>query len=135
MIHLLLPLLLLVSSLTGEIQAGELPGDSETRSRLSQLLIAAIRYDVFNGRCRGFVSSQHADNVETLTIGKFGMTLAQLSDELAARRLPILVREVRDRVVKEILDLGGCRRAKQLGYLERLRTEYQRLYRWLSDYP
>ena len=135
MTHLLLPFLLLAWSLTGEIQAGGLPNDSETRSRLSRLLIAALRYDVYNGRCRGFIASQHADNVETLTVGKFGMTLSQLSDELAARRLPILVREVRDRVVKEILELGGCRRAKQLGYLERLRTEYQRLYRWLSDYP
>ncbi len=131
------PLLLLFGlALTGSGMQG-VAGieDAAARQRLSRLLTVAITYDLYNGRCRGFLSSMHADNVETLTVEKFGMTLSQLADALASKPLTALRRDAGNALMKQILALGGCRAAKRSGYLKQLQNDYQQLYDWLAGYP
>jgi|GEM_PF-7086406 len=136
MIKLAIPLLLVALSLAGnDIQAYEEVTNTDTRARLSRLITAAIAYDLYNSHCRGFLSSMHADNVETLTVKKFAMTLAQLSDRLASKPLSELTRETEVALIDQIRKLGGCKSAKKKGYLSKLKQDYQQLFEWLSGYP
>jgi len=132
----ILPFLLITLSPAGSnVQAyGELT-DADTRARLSRLITAALAYDLYNSHCRGFLSSMHADNVQTLTVEKFAMTLSQLSKALTSKSLPVLTRETEEAVIDRIRDLGGCKVAKKKGYLDELKQNFQPLYDWLSGYP
>jgi len=128
-------LFIVLSLAANNAQAYEEVRDAETRARLSRLITAALAYDLYNGHCRGFLSSMHADNVETLTVEKFAMTLAQLSDSLASKPLSVLTHETEAVLIDQIRRLGGCKAAKKKGYLIKLQQDYQKLFDWLSGYP
>ena len=128
--------LLVILSLAGTpIQAYEKLTDADTRARLSRLITAALAYDLYNSHCRGFLSSMHADNVQTLTVEKFAMTLSQLSKALTSKSLTALNRETEEKLIDRIRVLGGCKAAKKKGYLNELKQDFQPLYDWLSGYP
>ena len=132
----ILPFLLITLSLAGSnVQAYDELTDADTRARLSRLITAALAYDLYNGHCRGFLSSMHADNVATLTVEKFAMTLSQLSEALISKSLPALTRETEEKLIDQIRGLGGCKAAKKKGYLDKLKQDFEPLYDWLSDYP
>ena len=127
-----LPLILCLFS--GPIHAANFPIDEATAKRLTELIQVALTYDLYNARCRGFVSSQHMDNVETITVNKFRMTTTQLVETLMSQSEDSLEQQLTLLLGSEISGLGGCKSSKKKGYRKQLERRYRLLYDWLTSY-
>ena len=132
----IVPVVLLLTLILGYQCAGASGStrfDKETAANLTDLIQTALLYDIYDQRCRGFVSSMHTDNVENLSVDKLGMSLSQLSETLVSKSLLELRQEMNQLVLARIRQHGGCLATKRKGYLNQLDQRYQRLYGWLSD--
>ena len=98
---------------SGPNYAANLPIDDATAKRLTELIQVALTYDLYNVRCRGFVSSQHMDNMETMTVNKFRMTTPQLVETLMLQSEDSLEQQLTLHLGSEISRLGGLQGLKE----------------------
>jgi len=120
--------LLQATSLAG-LQAADDPYiDAQTRKVLTDLVETAMLYDIYNNRCRGSIASMQTDNAEKLIIDRFGLTVSQVVRRIIKQEPDALKIEIEQRLVNQIRELGGCRAAKQKGYLDKLSDRYRELF-------
>ncbi len=105
------------------------------KTLLGRLLEQAALYDIYNRRCRGFLSSTYMENVSRLTVEKYGLTATQLVDKLWHIPLDSFRQRVDEHLLKDLRSFGGCKRSKQRGYLDHLRKDYWSLRHQAESEP
>ncbi len=123
---------------TGALRAGEGDGplfEQDHQRLLRQLIEAAMLYDTYNRRCRGYRAPTYLDNVTRLSVERYGLTASQLIHQLWHSAPDDFQKRIDLRFLNDIRRLGGCKRAKRKGYRDSLSKVYWTLRRKLEALP
>ncbi|EXJ15955.1 hypothetical protein [Imhoffiella purpurea] len=131
----LAPILLLLAGILPTAASAPLL-DEETETLLVDAVTAAAELDLYEARCRGDRSGRRTDNLNKELVGKLGMTVLGVEDDLFPERS---YRRVKERLERDFLDslkdAGGCPEAKASDLPETLNARYRELLEAVRALP
>jgi len=99
--------------------------DDETQELLVSAVTAAAELDLYNARCRGDQSGRQIDNLNKEMVGKLGITVLGVEDDLFPERSYRATQKRLERdFLAELRDAGGCPGAKDSDLPETLKARY-----------
>ncbi|MFD2113014.1 hypothetical protein [Thiorhodococcus fuscus] len=110
--------------------------NEETQELLVSAVTAAAELDLYNARCRGDQSGRQTDNLNKEMVGKLGITVLGVEDDLFPERSYRATQKRLERdFLAELRDAGGCPGAKESDLPEVLKARYYERLNAVRELP